>query len=342
MPRPKIADEIIDEIQDLRAQGKTIDKILEALGDSVARGTVAKYTKQYDQMSEGERKKDDPWNLGIHHPDIPPDATGDLLAVLKLSVALGRKFTVRQAIWASKLRSALQGEPPGLLLLWSTLYERRDRTVARAGRELDTTVLDAELSHQVWKSSLHEWEYDQAVLTGAIPSHLPVTKLVIKTSPDTEQIIKMRPDTGQIIKMSELQSYPLLSTSGLMGEARRFLREAGGEQTDQASWWPHAQSVMALWLRLATETVLGWHGAYSISPKELDPQTEEGWEAMARRLAELVVEKARELEAGGFAEQAIYSEERGYRWEPWKPTALLQEFGLEGLDIQGGVASYER
>ena len=329
MPRPKIAEEIIEEIHSLRAQGMSIDRILDALGDSVARGTVAKYTKQYDQIPEGERRKDDPWSLGIDHPDISPDATGDLLAVLKLSSALSGRFTVRQAIWVSKLRSALQGEPPSRLLFWSTLYERRDRTAAHTGEGFDTTVLDAELSHQLWKSSLHEWEYDQAVLTGAIPRHLPVTKIVIHLSPDTEQIINIPANTEHIIKMAEGQSFPLQSTSWLVGETIRFLREAGGEQT--APWWPHAEYVMGLWLRRVVDVVLEWRGVYSVSPEGLDPQTEERWETMGRHLADLVVEKARELEGGGPAKQGSYLEEPSYSSEPWKPTALLQEFGFENI-----------
>ena len=40
----------------------------------------------------------DPWQLGIQLPEIPPDATGDLLAVWKLSRKLDKRFTIRQAV----------------------------------------------------------------------------------------------------------------------------------------------------------------------------------------------------------------------------------------------------
>ena len=54
--RPKKDPQTITEIFSLRAQGKSIDQILNDLGDDrVSRGTVAKYTKQFDNSHETDK-----------------------------------------------------------------------------------------------------------------------------------------------------------------------------------------------------------------------------------------------------------------------------------------------
>ena len=110
----------------------------------------------------------DLWCLGIQISQIPSEAAGDLLAVWKVSLLSDRRFTIRQATWVARLRSALQGAPPDVLFNWSRLYEIRERIYQEKGLPMDTDDLDAELAFQVWKSRTHEWEYDQAVLTNTI------------------------------------------------------------------------------------------------------------------------------------------------------------------------------
>ena len=287
---------------------------------------------------------DDPWSLGVSPPDIPPEATADLLAVKKLTYSeeeLFTSFTIRQAKWVARLRSALPDAHPEFLLKWAMLYGVRERTAQERKRPMDTADLDAELSFQPWKSALHAWEYDQAVITGAVKT-----------------------PTLAIMRLG----VPFLY---FLGYGRGFLREVGGEQIDQRSWWPHAESVMAYWLREISDKVKRWTGINMGSGGGLPgAQERQDWDDMGRHLAALVIEEAKALErydsnrtvrdkhmarareldrqraalmmSGRYGEEeAALDAERdklaawglehlpkGY-WETWKPVELLKAVGYE-------------
>jgi hypothetical protein len=256
----------------------------------------------------------DVWNLGVKGHDIPPDASGDLLAVWRLCIQLDRTLTIRQARWIARLRSALPDASPEALLIWSTFYDRRERTAERQGQLLNTADLDAELAFQVWKSRLHIWEYQQAVLTGTVRSHSPI-------GPQVDLL--WRPPDPIVMEF-------------FLCNARQFLREAYGHDIDQQPWWPHAESVTALWLRHISARVPKWErvGYLSFDDRRRLPVWEE-WLAMGRRLANLVIAKAMALQTGTEGASEVGTEEGDYALKPWRPAELLREFGYHEEDTDG-------
>lgn len=249
----------------------------------------------------------DPWSLGVRMPQIPPDATGDLLALWKASLKLGQIFTVRQAMWAVRLRAALRQTTGEELLHWATLYSRRDIEAEQQGRPLASTRdLDAELAFQEWKSPLNRWEYDQGVQSGAIPGTLV---------------------QGHVATHSYVQfpAWPSLFDY-LLEEARGFLKHES-EDIDQRPWWPYAESVMVFWLRRLASQVERWQRLqyFAGGPEDWNDEefaTWEAWKDMGKRLAALVVAKAKELE--------VVDEPGGYEWQSWRPSEILDEIGYDG------------
>ena len=312
MARPQIPGHIIEKIHSWRGEGQTIDEICRELEDQVSRGTVAKYTKQYDEMSEGERRKDEPWHMGLSHPDITPEAIGDLMELLRLSIALGRKFTVRQAIWACKIRSALSGEPPSQLYLWSTFYERVDRTAAGAKMVPDMSDLDAEMAFKVWKGGRQNWEYEQAVLTGNAPSISDLRDM-------------------KVVNHVELRSYGIM-TSGMSDEARKFLRTTGGMEIDHEPWWPQAESIMTFWLRYIRSNTERWS---KIGYSSLLGVDKEDWDKLGAQLAALIIEKAKRVSTNPW-ERDLQGGSMGIsRPTSWRPLEVLESLGIANLNPLG-------
>ena len=309
MARPQIPGHIIEKIHTWRGEGQTIDEIFGELEYEVSRGTVAKYTKHYDEMSEGERRKDEPWHMGLSHPDITPEATGDLMELLRLSIALGRKFTVRQAIWACKIRSAVSGEQ---LYLWSTFYERVDRTAAGAKVIPDMSNLDAQMAFKVWERGRHHWEYDQAVLTGNAPS---ISDLQDK----------------KVVNHYELHVHGIM-TSGLSDEARAFLRNTGGMVIDDEPWWPQAESIMTFWLRYIRSNTERWSKIGYSSPPDVD---KDDWEKLGAQLAALIIEKAKRVSTNPW-ERDLQGGSMGIsRPTSWRPREVLESLGIANLNPLG-------
>ena len=244
---------------------------------------------------------DDPWHLGLQLSQIQLEANGDLLAVWKLSNLLGLRFTIRQAIWVSKLRATLQGESPRHLLIWSRIYSRRESATVR-GQLPDTRDLDAELAYRPWKSNLHQWEYDQAVLSGVI------------SSPNTE------PRNGIL---SVFLSHYILEDE-FIRLAREFLKVGSDYQDDEKSWWPHAESAMIYWLREVSRLDETWSPYLEPDFETVEPEERQDWqdewesardlwEDLGERLAEVIITKAKELDQG-----AIYQ-------GGWIPQDILEE-----------------
>ena len=108
------------------------------------------------QRAKEEQEVDKPWSLGAAHSEIPDDATGALLRVLRFALVLGFRFSVRHAIWAARLRwvdraggDAVTGEvrSPGILYGEALAYARRERVGDLTGQPLlDTRDLDARLA----------------------------------------------------------------------------------------------------------------------------------------------------------------------------------------------------
>ena len=180
---------------------------------------------------------------------------------------------------------------------------------------MDTGDLDAELAFQVWKSRSHEWEYDQAVLTGTVPSEL----------------------RDPIYKQSLLLGSSSF-TPFFLEQAREFLKGVAGEDIENVSRGLHAESVMVFWLTRISANLPKWESIEGLYKSDLFPEEwhlsdldddgkeelrdeirylSDDWDDMGMRLAEMVINKAKDLDSGGQDEQT------------WKPTELLQDIGYE-------------
>jgi|TARA_R100001530_G_scaffold134374_2_gene109123 hypothetical protein len=97
---------------------------------------------------------DDPWSLGAcEEHTILHDATADLLAIWKRSIIGGAKFTIRQAIWAARLKHAVPGTPTRSRLEelrhWAVAYAADARVAEALGETLDTSFLDSNLAFRL-------------------------------------------------------------------------------------------------------------------------------------------------------------------------------------------------
>ena len=241
------------------------------------------------------RTADDLWSLGVRDRQIRPEHNGDLLAAWKVSLIKGAPLTIRQARWVSRLRSVLRGGSTEDLLRWATVYEGYERSAELAGQHLDTIDLDAELAFKVWKSPNHQWEYDQAVLSGEVPAS--------------------RRESEEAWMLEDF----------FFAEARDFLLQVAGAQTKEPSWWSYAEAVVCFWLRAISAKVGRWDMLDRISLEELGEQDREEWNSMGLRLAELVKAKAQESGMALSVEHPSTSDIAN-----WKPAEVLQEIGYPG------------
>jgi hypothetical protein len=273
-----IPQALLDSVPSVRTVERVLKREWEPLSEE-AKGQYRSSIQKADEL-------DQPWSIAASIKNgLPDSALGDLLAVWKLTILLKQTdpypvwtFTIRQARWVARLRAALPDAGTSLLFRSATLYSRRERTAESQGGQLDTSDLDAELAFQHWKSPLHEWEYDQAVLSGAVPAS--------RYSEAQEK--------GVVAKALRTFPEPL---GYFASHGRGFLRAVGGVEIWQRPWWPQAESVMAHWLRNITTKVKRWQGINWGSGGGLPGDKErKEWKAMGRRLATLVIEQAEALQ----------------------------------------------
>ena len=228
---------------------------------------------------------EDQWNLGVSESSISPDAIADLLEVWKVSIRMGRRFTIRQAKWAAMLRSALKG-PTGRLIspedlhFWSLVYASREMEAKQQDLNLNTGDLDAELAFRYWESGVQEWEYDQAVATGMVPS-------------SGKSLVLRYPALGQY-----METY-------YMRKGQDFLEDEGGKDLDQRPWRQSAESVMAFWLQKLSEDSEQWSNLHLV-----DLDDDPSWLKMAAELAHSVIVEANRLDTGG-------------QYRSWRPDQVI-------------------
>ncbi len=224
---------------------------------------------------------DDPWSLGVTS-DFPPDATGDLLAAWKESLKAQHRFTIRNAKWIVRLRTALPGGHPSVLLKWAVMYSGRETYWEREqkGKPLETQDMDAELAFQWWKSPLHEWEYDTAVVTGHVVNREP----------------RMTHESYRGSRIGKAYTYPFGFPSVPQGEARDLLLEVGPVGIERKPWWEQAVTILGFWLHDIRAKVKKWEWVGYIGDDEFGVAARAEWDNLTRRLAEAVIRRATELE----------------------------------------------
>jgi hypothetical protein len=177
--RPKKDPQIIIEIFRLRGLGKSIDGILDTIGDDrVSRGTVAKYTKEFDNLSEVTKERYRPfeWHR-LEEYGLPWESSAFLLGmwvriqeywadedrVLPWSVP-HLPPTAHQVRWWWRVHLAV---PDGVntmdIYIWAEQFSRREMFSGVMGSPLDMTDLEAYLAYKPWAGPGNLFMYSQAV-----------------------------------------------------------------------------------------------------------------------------------------------------------------------------------
>ena len=240
---------------------------------------------------------DDPWSPSVNDSRIPSDATSDLLAVWKASLIKDQRFSIRTAIWAARVRFAFKPTSPQDLLPWSdlerilycsSLYADREKSAEQDQKPINTADLDAELAFQPWRSSVHRWQYDQAVATKVIPPS------GWHDGWDTEDLF--------------------------FEEARSLVEEVIGREE---YWWlPEAMGVITFWLKEFSGRLPQWRPVFW---DMLGSEGRKSWKTMGLRLAEEVISWAKELDQSEPNRRSTFDFRDEARREPWQPKETLKE-----------------
>ena len=241
----------------------------------------------------------DPWSPSVNDSRIPSDATLDLLAVWKASLIKDQGFSIRTAIWAARVRFAFKPAPPQPLewsdveriLYCSGLYVDREKSAEHDLKPINTADLDAELAFQPWRSSVHRWQYDQAVATKVIPPS------GWHDGWDTEDLF--------------------------FEEARSLVEEVIGREE---YWWlPEAMSVITFWLKEFSGRLPQWRPVFW---DMLESDGRKSWKTMGLGLAQEVISWAKELDQSEPNRRSAFDFRDDDPREAWEPKETMQELAL--------------
>ncbi|GEM_PF-5493504 len=125
--------------------------------------TVRNILARFGPLTGGEL--DNLWSLGVSADyQIPLEANGDLLKIWKWCMVVGRKFTIREAKWAARLRNVVKFEN---LLFLASMYAIHER-MRKDNQPLNTSKLDAFLTFDRSET----WIYQSMVALGKVPAIL--------------------------------------------------------------------------------------------------------------------------------------------------------------------------
>lgn len=127
-----------------RAVVARLKEVIEHMGEPVPSDETLERLVSRARASELSQL-DTSWSLGasVAH-NIPSEANADLLQIWKWCVVVGRTFTIREALWVSRLRGIVPFEE---LLMWAAEYALAEQAVASMHESsVDTTPLDFDLA----------------------------------------------------------------------------------------------------------------------------------------------------------------------------------------------------
>lgn len=198
MARRSLKPTLVLKIFQLRVQKKSIDEILEAMNDTVSRGTVAKYVRVFDNLPDSGKGLDltfewnkmeitgIPWEASewllkcehaneLRHVGDAADGKSILTSedddfVLKIDWL---PFTNRWANWCWRVHQADPTLTPEITLLIAHCYSNgeRMRDLLPHETQLDMRPLDALLRYRPYNSQLEYESYIEAIFGwGQIPA----------------------------------------------------------------------------------------------------------------------------------------------------------------------------
>jgi hypothetical protein len=183
--RPKKDPQTIVAIYHLRGQGKSIDMILEELGDGrVSRGTVAKYTKQFDSFPDvvKERYRPFEWHLTGEYglPWCSSAYLLDMWVQIQEDWADETRVlpprvprlppTVRQVLWWWRVHLAVPDVVNAFdIYVWAEHFVRREMFSEVLGTPSDMADLEAYLAFRPWSGPKNLFMYSRAIAEERIP-----------------------------------------------------------------------------------------------------------------------------------------------------------------------------
>jgi hypothetical protein len=169
MSQGKRLEREVDKIWQLRGEGLSIDKIMDRLSSmniQVSRGSVAKYVKQYDQLTEQEKEnyKSLDWNR-LEDYEFSHEVNRFLLRAWS---GIGASITMAQARWLAKIYNLAPDISVVEAQHLGDLFVYRERAFGRLG-PVDNTDLWAYLASHRWGSQKEDRFYLEAVSRGYSP-----------------------------------------------------------------------------------------------------------------------------------------------------------------------------
>ena len=195
MARPKTQDSVILEIKSARADGLTLDKIQDRMQETrdkgvvdtpmPGRGTVAKYTKEYDALPDSLKDLDKPFEYHLMETYGLPWEAGSYLLDMWVWVRESGPFpamrfavpppSVRQAQWWWRVHLACPEIGRGLVWGIAQSFVARELIHERLGEPLLVADIEAYLAYKPWLSEQRE-VYAQALQAGRVPHLHPIKR----------------------------------------------------------------------------------------------------------------------------------------------------------------------
>jgi hypothetical protein len=170
MVRPRLKEEIIQEIKYLRADGKSIDAILNQLGEErVSRGSVAKYVKEYDNLPLAIKERDR--RVKWHRLEEYGLQGEESAYVLRLwaNIGAGPLPTVRDVKWWCKVRQLAPDAPPRKVYQLAQQFIWRERLTDWGYEAPDDAGVWAEIAFHSWVNLEAAAKYKIAFEDGRVP-----------------------------------------------------------------------------------------------------------------------------------------------------------------------------
>ncbi len=174
MPRPKIAYQVVEEIQQLWAADPDLSarRVHRIFGQRSGVNISERKVQQIIAELKGKQTRREfysvEWTPWQDETETPAD-TAHLLALDAISLAMsGRHLFLHEAKWGRRLGVALDGLSKLMQLVFVRDYGLRESAAYEIGTSTYTADLDSLVAYRPWLPENYE-VYHFAVITGSIP-----------------------------------------------------------------------------------------------------------------------------------------------------------------------------